>query len=212
MYVVYISIREGAMARDNKTTYLVLGMLAHKPMTGYDIKKKMSEYIKYFWKTGYGQLYPTLAALKKNGLVKMELDKTNNNRKPKTYSITAKGRAALRGWLGKPLQYETVNYEHLLKLFFSENAPIEFAIKNITAYIEENKRLLKIAKYFREILLPQLDEKDHAYYLLTSNFGLHVFTAQYEWAMETLKELNKMKKRVRARDALQKHQRQKRAE
>jgi DNA-binding PadR family transcriptional regulator len=182
------------MARYNKTTYLILGMLAHKSMTGYDIKKKMNEYIKYFWKTGYGQLYPTLARLKSTGMIKMEVDKTNNNRNPKKYSITTKGKNALEAWLKFPMQYETINYEHLLKLFFSANAPIEYCIKNIERYIEENEKLMETAAHFRERLLPQLDDIDHIYYLLTSNFGAHVFKAQHAWGVETLKELKKIQK------------------
>jgi len=185
------------MARNNKTAYLILGMLAHKPRTGYDIKKRMDEYIKYFWKVGYGQLYPTLASLKRSGMIKLELDKSNNKRKPKTYSITAKGMNYLVAWLKEPVDYEIVNYEHLLKLFFSENASIEFAIKNLERYVEENVKLLERVKYFHEKLLPQLEERDHIYYLLTSNFGMHVFTAQFNWAMETLKELRKMQKTKR---------------
>jgi PadR family transcriptional regulator, regulatory protein AphA len=182
------------MAQNNKTKHLILGMLAHRSMTGYDIKKKMNEYIRYFWKTGYGQLYPTLAGLKSSGLIKEESDVKENNRNSKTYSITPKGMDALEAWLKKPMKYESVKYEHLLQLFFSANVPIQYAIKNVERYVEENRKLIETVTNFREKLLPQLDVKDHMYYLLTSNFGIHIFTAQYEWGLETIKELKKMQK------------------
>ena len=59
--------------KDNNATYVLLGLLSHNPMTGYDIKKSVATRMSYFWDLSYGQIYPTLKATRKK--------QTNNQNK-----------------------------------------------------------------------------------------------------------------------------------
>ena len=60
------------MARKAGTTeYAVLGMLALGPGSGYDLKKRVEGSIAHFWSESYGQIYPILAHLASQGLVRV---------------------------------------------------------------------------------------------------------------------------------------------
>ena len=59
------------MAKDRKIDLVILGLLAHDDLTGYDIKKRIDGAISFFWKGSFGSIYPALSAMEKDGLVTM---------------------------------------------------------------------------------------------------------------------------------------------
>ena len=52
-----------------KTRFVILGLLNEEPLSGYDIKKIIDIRMSFFWQESYGQIYPELAKLKKEGLI-----------------------------------------------------------------------------------------------------------------------------------------------
>ena len=58
------------MAKDRKIDVVILGLLAHENLTGYDIKKQIDGAISFFWKGSFGSIYPALSDMEKQGLVK----------------------------------------------------------------------------------------------------------------------------------------------
>jgi DNA-binding PadR family transcriptional regulator len=180
------------MSRDNKTIYLILGMLSHEPMTGYDIKKRMEQAISYFWNAGYGQIYPTLSNLEKSNLIAQKASKNSNTRGAKIYTITKKGRTTLKTWLSTPLESEPVRYEILLKLFFSASIPTQKIISNLQKFLSENEKNAETMRAFEENLILHLNESpDHRYFLYTVRFGKKTFNSYCEWARETIEDLKK---------------------
>ncbi len=181
------------MAKENTTVYAILGLLTHEAMSGYDIKKRIDMSISKFWDMGYGQIYPTLKAMEKDGDV---TKKAAAGKGPDrlVYSITGAGRAKLAAWLADPAQKEYVKYEILLKLFFGSLLPVEENIRKINDFRSRSERNLKTMELFRENLEQVLGESaDHPYYLLTVLFGIHAFRAYMDWADEAVKVLEKNK-------------------
>ena len=43
------------MAKDRKIDVVILGLLAHEDLTGYDIKKRIDGAISFFWKGSFGR-------------------------------------------------------------------------------------------------------------------------------------------------------------
>jgi DNA-binding PadR family transcriptional regulator len=113
------------------TAYVILGMLAWGPQSGYDVKSLVDTSVRFFWAASYGQIYPELSRLSEAGLVKGEADPTSGRRRT-AYSLTAKGRRALEEWLAKEPQTFETRDEGLLKLFFADAAP-ETAIAALDA-------------------------------------------------------------------------------
>jgi len=119
--------------KENKAKYVILGLLSHMPMTGYELKKYSSQWIPYFWDISYGQIYPALKQMHRQGLAAPVADKSKKKRaESKTYSITPAGREELVKWLKNPKLQETHRSELLLKLFFSSRIDTGFTVEKIS--------------------------------------------------------------------------------
>ena len=105
------------MSNTKKMDYVLLGLLSHEPMTGYEMKKRLDTSLRFFWGGSFGSIYPTLNQLEKEGKVTKE-NISSNGRGKISYSITETGRTDLKEWLEKPSEKDEIRYETLLKLFF----------------------------------------------------------------------------------------------
>jgi PadR family transcriptional regulator AphA len=102
----------------NATGKVILGMLAAKPRTGYEIKQLVDNSARFFWAASYGQIYPELKKLEKEGLIAGD-DSSQGARQRTTFRLTAAGRRAAREWMAQPPEILEMRDEGLLKLFFA---------------------------------------------------------------------------------------------
>ena len=178
------------MPKDNNAKFVLLGLLSHEPMTGYDIKKVMSLRMSYFWDLSYGQIYPTLEALEKDGLVTKEVVIEERGPNRKVYSITEAGLEMLRKWLAEPARKESHKYETLLKLYFGNQTPLDTSVKHIQEFRARSAKNLEMMTLFEENLIESLSwNNDHFYMLLTVLLGKSTFKASIEWADTAIKML-----------------------
>jgi DNA-binding PadR family transcriptional regulator len=104
------------------TAHVILGMLAWRPMSGYDVKALVDKSVRFFWAVSYGQIYPELRRLSEAGLIEGVAEPQGGRRRT-LYTLTDAGREALEQWLAEaPETFETRD-EGLLKLFFASAAP-----------------------------------------------------------------------------------------
>jgi PadR family transcriptional regulator, regulatory protein AphA len=104
------------------TAFVILGVLAWGPSSGYDVKAVVDRSVRFFWTASYGQIYPELRLLSEAGLVKGTTEPKSGRRRT-VYRITPAGRRALEDWLEQePRVFETRD-EGLLKLFFADASP-----------------------------------------------------------------------------------------
>jgi transcriptional regulator len=75
---------------------LVLKAVSLGPLHGYGVLLRISQISKGALLIEQGALYPALFRLVRQGLLKTEWDKSDNNRRAKYYELTAKGRKRLR--------------------------------------------------------------------------------------------------------------------
>jgi DNA-binding PadR family transcriptional regulator len=99
------------------TAKVILGMLAARPRSGYEIKQLVDNSTRFFWSASYGQIYPELKRLAKAGLVKGA--GAEGGRRRTVYDLTAKGRRAAAEWIGEAPQVFELRDEGLLELFFA---------------------------------------------------------------------------------------------
>lgn len=182
------------MAIEKKIDYVILGLLSHEDLTGYEIKKRMDTSLKYFWGASYGSIYPALSDLVERGLANKR-DGAENKRNKIIYSITEEGRIYLKKWLQIPAEKDELRYETLLKLFFGNEGGAIQAIAHIDAFQEKIEEELPYLIGAADTLRNNIDVDDtHKYYLLTVEFGIKAYHAYLEWceeAKEILGEENK---------------------
>jgi len=180
------------MAQKNTTAYIVLGLLAHDDASGYDLKKKIDLMISQFWDVGYGQIYPTLKMLEKEGSITGTATQSEKGPDRTVYAITDFGKEKLKDWLSLPNEKEYVRYEILLKLFFGSLGSSAENLKRIEAFRKrhtEDLQNIRMAEANLEGILKE--SQDHQYYYLTALFGEHIYKAYLEWADEAVEFINK---------------------
>jgi DNA-binding PadR family transcriptional regulator len=177
------------MAIGKKMDCVILGLLSHESMTGYEIKKRMDTSLKFFWGASYGSIYPTLNGLVLDELV-TKLETKENGRDKVTYTITEQGREHLRNWLHLPVEKDELRYETLLKLFFGSEIGKDGTLEHITNFEEKIRKELPVLERAVNVLEKIKDtDETHLYYLLTATFGVKVYGAYLEWCDEAKKIL-----------------------
>lgn len=172
------------MANENKMNQVILGLLNHENLTGYEIKKRIDGGLHYFWKGSFGSIYPTLASLEENGLITKVDDNGDSKRERIVYGITEVGRDCLIRWLEDSKTSNSLKYEMLLKLFFGGTVENAVSVDTITEFEKEITEELSMLKIYKENLSKVLNQRDHIFFYLTVSFGVETYEAYLRWCTE----------------------------
>ncbi len=174
------------------TDYAVLGMLTLRPMSGYEIRQTIGESIAYFWTESFGQIYPTLNRLTKEGLVTRRGER-GASRTRHIYSITDAGREVLAAWLRQPAEPQVPRNELLFKLFFSRHVSPADAIAQVERFRDaaagERARFQELDS---ELLRRYANVPDLPYWLIASRYGQLQAELRLRWANEALEILKEL--------------------
>jgi DNA-binding PadR family transcriptional regulator len=114
------------------TSFAVLGLLAIKPWTTYELAKQMDQTLNRFWPRARSKLYEEPKKLVAQGLANADLGA--HGRRPRTvYSITPTGRRALTAWLAADSDEPVFESEHILKVFYAEHGTTEDVLATLTS-------------------------------------------------------------------------------
>jgi PadR family transcriptional regulator, regulatory protein AphA len=125
------------MARGSLTTtsYSILGLLAVKPWSSYELTRQMERSLGHMWPRAASKLYEEPKKLVEHGLARATQDHVG--RRPRTvYAITAKGRRALAGWLQQPGAGPVLEWEQLVQVFFSDHGTKADVLTTLEAALE----------------------------------------------------------------------------
>ncbi|MDQ6910927.1 MAG: PadR family transcriptional regulator, partial [Actinomycetota bacterium] len=101
------------------TSYAILGLLAIRPWTTYELAGQMQRALGRFWPRAESKLYEEPKKLVAHGLARASSEKVGS--RPRTvYRITPAGRRALAAWLPTQSAGPVLEFEHLVKVFFAE--------------------------------------------------------------------------------------------
>jgi DNA-binding PadR family transcriptional regulator len=102
------------------TSYAILGLLALKPWTTYELAQQMQRALGQFWPRAESKLYEEPKKLVAHGLARSSSELVGK-RSRTVYSITPKGRRALAAWVPTPGAGPIIEFEQLVKVFFAEH-------------------------------------------------------------------------------------------
>jgi len=103
------------------TSYAILGLLALRPWTTYELAQQMDRALGRFWPRAESRIYEEPKKLVAHGLARATTEMVGKRRRT-IYAITAKGRRALEQWVPTPGGGPVVEFEQLIKVFFAEHA------------------------------------------------------------------------------------------
>ncbi len=118
--------------RLSTTSYAILGLLAVRSWSTYELTQQMDRSLGRIWPRAQSKLYEEPKKLAANGYARAKEERVGD--RPRTvYSITRKGRRALASWLREPAAGFVLESEHLLKIFFAENGTREDALATLAS-------------------------------------------------------------------------------
>ena len=108
-----------SVADQSPATYGLLGMLAVRPWTGYELTRQVRRSLRFVWPTSEGHLYREQKRLVTLGWAVVEKEQTGR-RVRNRYTITPAGRDALATWLATPPEEPHLQIEGVLRVFYAD--------------------------------------------------------------------------------------------
>jgi PadR family transcriptional regulator, regulatory protein AphA len=181
-------------SKANSSMYAVLGILALRPQTGYEIKKLMERSTRYFWNENYGQIYPHLNQLLQNQDVTMQIIEQEGKPARKVYTITEQGKQTLTNWLRNPLEISVLESKNelLLRLFLGNHVPHETNVQHLGVLKEKlQAQFHELDAMEEQILSCYPDALDRRYWLITIHYGKSQASSLIQWCEDSIAELNR---------------------
>jgi DNA-binding PadR family transcriptional regulator len=176
--------------RSSQTQTAVLGGLSVEPMTGYALREAIRDVLGHFWSESFGQIYPALAELERNGDVR-RLDAARTG--ASTFAITPAGLARLKELLARPVQHVPPRNGLMLRLFFGRHlGPQACRSLVLQARAEAESSLRQYEAIFQDVMREDDRAGDRPYWLLTISAGQHAARAAMAWADEALAVLDQL--------------------
>jgi PadR family transcriptional regulator AphA len=170
------------------TSQAILGLLALRSWSTYELAKQAQRSLEWFWPRAERKLYDEPKRLVAGGLAASHSEATGA--RPRTvYTVTRKGRAALRRWLGEPPAPPTLEFEGMVKVFFADGGSLgqlRATLEAIAATADENRARLWAAA--DGALAPDAEFADRAH-LTSLSIRFHFLHEQLvtdwaRWALE----------------------------
>jgi PadR family transcriptional regulator AphA len=166
--------------------YALIGLLAWRPSSGYELTKRFAVSIAHAWPVSHSQIYPELARLVSEGLIE-QIEEGPRGRK--TYAATPAGVAALREWMQSTEPAYDRRSEADLREFFLWVIPPAEAL----AYLEGSanvyrRRLAELADIARTV--DWTSDVPNRAMRLTLEKGMRNYRMLIEWADWATEEIN----------------------
>lgn len=169
--------------RGNPTEFALLGLLAERPQSGYDLKAEVEARLGHFWSESYGHLYPMLKRLQTRKLVVASTERRAPGRpQRRVYAITDAGRRALEEWFREPPTAARPRNELLLRIFLGRHAPAGALRRDVAASRAGAVEALQQLRALEKAVRAEGDTEDSQYWQVVIDYGVTVFSAIERWA------------------------------
>jgi DNA-binding PadR family transcriptional regulator len=126
--------------------FVILGLLSKESLTGYDLKKLITDSSIFYWSGNNNQIYTSLLQLYKEALVTREIQQQDQHPACKIYTITKKGEKELKKWILSDPEIPQYRNTFLFKLSCSNKLSKLELIELIEKYIDEIKIKILMCK------------------------------------------------------------------
>jgi len=130
--------------------YAILGFLSESSMSGYDLKKRFADSDVLYWSGNNNQIYRALVELHQDDWVTVEVQHQEDRPSRKIYTITEKGRAALRQWILSTPDLPQLRHPFHIQLAWADLLSADELDSLLDAYEEEvHTKLLMLREQAR---------------------------------------------------------------
>jgi DNA-binding PadR family transcriptional regulator len=135
------------MATQSPATYGLLGMLAVRSWTGYELTRQVRRSLRFIWPTSEGHLYREQKRLVTLGWAVVEQEQTGQRTRNR-YTITQAGREALARWLATPPEEPHLQVEGVLRVFYADVGDSADLHRSMATTAEQARSMLATLRGF----------------------------------------------------------------
>jgi PadR family transcriptional regulator AphA len=166
------------------TSYAVLGLLAVRPRSAYDLVGQIKRSnIRLIWPRAASKLYEEPKTLVAHGLATASVARTGARRRT-VYRITPRGRHALRRWLDEPGEALLLEFESMVKVVYGDFGTKEQLLTNIRRIrdgaVERAGTSLPLVRELAEVG-PRFPERAHVI-AVADRFLVDVLQTTLRWS------------------------------
>jgi PadR family transcriptional regulator, regulatory protein AphA len=172
------------------TSYAVLAQVAVHPWSTYELAQQRVRYFRYVWPRAESAIYREVKRLSSMGL--LEAKKEHVGKRARTvYSITAKGREALREWLATPVSPFAMDFEAMIRLFVAPLGTKEEIIATLELVLGDAREMLRFSGQVKQEFLQGMAVTQDQVYIreLAVDFFISLLNTVEAWAQRTLDEI-----------------------
>ncbi|MEJ2598908.1 MAG: PadR family transcriptional regulator [Anaerolineales bacterium] len=171
--------------------YAILGLLSWQPLSGYDLKKIISESRVFYWSGNNNQIYRALIRLHDDGLVTRQVHLQESLPAKKIYSITQPGLDRLRQWVLSTMELPEFRSTFLIQLAWADQltaAELDALLGRYEAEIDLQLRMLS-AQSGRPESAPNRTPREAFLWEKISENQLSTYRNELDWVRSLRQEL-----------------------
>ena len=172
------------------TSYAVLAQVAVHPWSTYELVQQRVRYFRYVWPRAESAIYREVKRLSSMDL--LDGRKEHVGKRPRTvYSITDKGREALREWLATPVSPFAMDFEAMIRVFVAPLGTKEQIVTTLNQVRDDAREMLRFGGQVKQEFLDGIAvTQDQAYIrALAVDFFISLLNTVEAWSQRTLAEV-----------------------
>ena len=172
------------------TSYAVLAQVAVHSWSTYELARQRVRYFRYVWPRAESAIYREVKRLSSMGL--LDGRKEHVGKRARTvYSITEKGRGALREWLATPVSPFAMDFEAMIRLFIAPLGTKEQIVATLNQVQDDAQKMLRFGGAVKQEFLEGIAVTQDQVYIraLAVDFFISLIHTVDAWAVRTLKEI-----------------------
>ena len=174
--------------------YLILGYISWQPMTGYDIKKIISDSETLPWTANNNQIYRALVTLHNNQWVSKTVEEQAGTPNRHIYTITEAGQNALTKWVLESPEPPTTKKPFFNQLMWAEDVDGAELDKQLDAYIDAlgEKLFLIRVQADEKPNMPQRSTRETYLWEMIQKNWIAQYELELQWARQVRQDLQTM--------------------
>lgn len=185
------------------TSYALLGLLARKPQSAYELNTQMQySSIRVYWPRVESHVYSEPKKLLRHELVSEQKEKLNGRNRT-VYTITPRGRKALKQWLSADDEVELrTQAEFMLKLVLADSGSAADARQTLEKSLLSTRDDLELAIDGIQRILANdgMDQEGAPYNGIVINLMADILIARYRWGHYALDTTRSVDDQMSAQD------------
>jgi PadR family transcriptional regulator, regulatory protein AphA len=172
--------------------FAILGFLSWKPVTGYELKRLITQSTGFEWSGNNNQIYTSLVQLHRDNLVTSESQSQERYPTRKIYSLTDSGRYALKEWVLGNSEPPIFRKSFLIQLAWSDQLSKDEMDDILKRYeLELETQILMLREQIRRGgINPARTARERYLWEKISENYVRSYELELQWTKEIYKEVD----------------------